>query len=351
MNLTAPPASGPLNPTLFNFLTHKFKDVRIANQGAAAVTRKVRDPINPKKVRLQGVSWGEYYCVCCPFCNDGNNKLWINHTYAADLDARTGRRMNTHLAVCYKNNCIDSPERREQLQDLIFGPGRSFMSRMPITPGTSDVGPKEIKVPGDIVALSDLPASHPAVTYLTRRGFDPEELSRDFSVGVCAHAKPEFPAMRGRIYIPSFFNRSLVSWQGRIPSEQKVQMKYFTGGTKSRALYNYDVAKDQSTVVIVEGAPSAWRLGCYGVSLFGKTLSYWQENTVATTWVGKPIFVVLDHGEELALTKITDQLLRHNLTVIPVCMPDARDPADYSREQLFSFLEAQAQEKKIDVKF
>lgn len=333
----------PLNATLYEFLKHKFKDVRIANQGASAVTRKVRDPVNPTRVRVQGLSWGEYYCVCCPFCDDVANKLWINHTYAATLDAKTGRRSDTHLAVCYKNNCIDSPERREQLQDLIFGPGKSLIARMPIREGTVETGPQEIVVPGKISSLSSLPDTHPARTYLSRRNFDIDELSEQFCVGFCHESLPRYPAMRGRIYIPSFFNRSLVAWQGRIPTEEKVQMKYYTGGTKSRALYNYDVAKEQAAVVIVEGAPSAWRLGKYGVSLFGKTLSYWQENTIATTWVGKPVFVVFDAGADDALEKTVAQLYKHDLNIVPVLMPDERDPADYSRPELFSLLSAAAE--------
>lgn len=350
MSIVAPP-SGPLNATLFNFLVHKFRDVRIANQGAAAVTRRVRDPVNPNKTRVQGVSWGEYYCVCCPFCNDTGHKLWINHTYAAEVDSRTGRRMNTHLAVCYKNDCVDSPERREQLQDLIFGPGRAIVSRMPISAGVVVTEPQEVSTPGEVVPLDSLPRDHIAVSYLTRRGFDCRELSADFSVGFCVRAGARYSAMQGRIYIPSFFNCSLVAWQGRAPTDQKMQMKYYTGGTKSRALYNYDVAKNQSAVVIVEGAPSAWRLGKYGVSLFGKTMSYWQENTVATTWVGKPVFVVLDFGEEAALNKIQEQLMRHNLSVVPICMPDNRDPAEYDRDELFDFLSRRARSLGINFNF
>jgi hypothetical protein len=92
-----------------------------------------------------------------------------------------------------------------------------------------------------------------------------------------------------------------------------------------------------------------WRLGAIGVSLFGKTLSFWQENTIATTWAGKPVFVVLDKGEDDAIEKATMQLCRHNLQVIPVLMPDDRDPADYSKQDLRDLLLAAADSVGVSV--
>lgn len=341
----------PLNATLYAFLQHKFKSVKIANQGAAAHVRRVRDPVNPKRVITQGLSWGEYYCVSCPFCNDTANKLWINHTYGVDFDQTTGRRTDTHLAVCYKNNCVDSPERRDQLENLIFGPGRRFLDKLPVSEGSISFGPETVELPGKIVPLTELKTGSAAVGYLSRRGFDVVELTQAFDLGVCVEASPRYRAMQGRIFIPSYFNGNLVAWQGRIPTEQKVDMKYYTAGTKSRALYNYDTAKDQPFVVIVEGAPSVWRVGPSAVSLFGKSMSYWQENTIATTWVGKPVFVVFDYGEEQSVEKATAQLCRHDLQVVPVVMPDSRDPADYSREEFFGLLRDAATSCNVTVSF
>lgn len=344
-------AAKPLNATLYAFLQHKFKDVRIANQGAAAVVRKIRDPVNPGRTITQGLSWGEYYCVNCPFCNDVGNKLWINHTYGADVNSLTGKRADTHLAVCYKNNCVDSPERREQLETLIFGPGRRFLSKIPIAAGDPTTRPEVIEPPGTIVSLVDLPETDPAIRYLRSRSFDVSELVSVFDLGVCLSPTPRFAAMRGRIYIPSYFNGTLVAWQGRAPTAQKIDMKYYTAGVKSRALYNYDVAKNEPAVVIVEGAPSVWRIGRYAVSLFGKSLSFWQENTIATTWAGKPVFVVFDYGEEQAAEKAAAQLCRHNLSVVPVVMPDERDPADYTREEFFELLYQSSADCGVNLNF
>jgi hypothetical protein len=336
------PSLDALSPTLYAFLQHKFTDVLFANQGSRAAIQRVRDPLNPNRTLTNAQEWGEYYRVCCPFCNDVGHKLWINHMYGADYNKKSGRRTDTHLAICYKNDCIASPERREQLEDLIFGPGRRLLPKLPIQVGSVSFAPQQISAPGKILNLLELPDTAPAIEYLTSRNFDIELLTNAFGVGVCTEPLPQYRVMRGRIYIPSYFNQQLVAWQGRLPTTQKVDMKYYTAGTKSRALYNYDLACRQDCVVIVEGAPSVWRLGAIGVSLFGKTLSFWQENTIATTWTGKPVFIVLDHGEIEAIEKAAMQLCRHNIKVVPVLMPDERDPADYSKDDLRELLLAAA---------
>ena len=346
MAMTAPsmPSINPLNPTLYAFLQRKFGVIKIANPGSAAVYQNVPDPKTPGRSMKRGQCWGEYYCVCCPFCNDEGHKLWINYLYGVDYDERFKRRSDTHLACCYKNDCLKVAGRREQLENIVFGPGKRLLKRVPLQTGTIDLNPHEVTVPGTIVSLRDLPAYAPAIEYLQARNFDIEMLSRDFHIGVCTEAMLGNRIMTGRIYIPSFFNGKLVAFQGRLTraTRSKNEIKYFTSGSKSRALYNYDVARQQSCVVVVEGAPSAWRLGPIGVALFGKTLSLWQENTIATTWVGKPVFLALDYGEEEAIEKATTQLCKHNVQVIPVLFPDKRDPADYTKEQLHELLSSAA---------
>jgi hypothetical protein len=347
MTHVARPDVNPLNQTLYALLQHKFGDVRISNPGSSAVVQRVRDPLNPKRTLTQAAHWGEYYTVCCPFCNDVGHKLWINYMYGVDYDRQTGRRTGTHLAVCYKNSCTAAPGRLAQLEDLIFGPGKRLLARLPIREGVVDTATEQIEPPGEILSLLELPETAPAVQYLNGRQFDIEMLANVFDVGVCVKPAQRHPAMRGRIYIPSYFNRRLVAFQGRAPTTQDVKMKYYTWGTKSRALYNYDAAAAEDYLVIVEGAPSVWRHPRATVSVFGKSLSAWQENTIATTWISKPVFIVLDHGEEAALEAAAMRLCRHNLHVIPVLMPDTRDPADYSSAEFRDLLAAAADSVEI----
>lgn len=346
MAMTKPsmPRVNPLNPNLYALLEHKFGEVKIANAGSSANIQRFPDPLRPGKIITQAHWWGEYYCVCCPFCNDVGHKLWINHLYGADYNQRTGRRTDTFLAHCYKNDCMAQEGRAAQLEDMIFGPGKWANKKMAIRSGDLSPATETIDVPGTILSLLDLPDYHPAIEYLRSRNFDIHELSDVFHIGVCTGAPTRYRMMNGRIYIPSFFNGALVAYQGRLARNpaSKQEPKYYTQGHKSRALYNYDNACREKVVVLVEGAPSVWRLGRAGVSLFGKTLSYWQENTIATTWAGKPVFVVLDFDAQKELEHVVTQLCHHNLRVVPVVLPDERDPADYSRADLRDILSAAA---------
>ncbi len=344
------PSVNPLNPTLYSLLEHKFGSVHVANPGAPAQIRRFRDPTRPGRVITQAASWGEYYCVCCPFCNDVGHKLWINHTYGVDYDAKTGRRTDTYLACCYKNSCLQKPGKFEQLEQMIFGPGRPVIKRAAIRVVEPVPESTELNLPGTIVRIDELPHTHRAVEYVVGRGFDPQQLASVFNVGVCVEASFRYRIMTGRIFIPSYFNKKLVAWQGRMTRDAaKGEIKYYTQGSKSRALYNYDVACTQPFVVLVEGAPSVWRLGVTGVCLFGKTLSHWQANTVGTTWAGKPVFVMLDCDARKELETATAQLSQHNVAVIPVLLPDARDPADYSQPELRSLLSAAAHSAGVPV--
>jgi hypothetical protein len=335
------PRIEPLNPLLYGLLEHKFGEIKIANEGASAHVQRFADPTRAGRSVMRG-SWGEYYCVCCPFCRDDRNRLWINHRYGADV--ADGRRVDTNLAICYNENCLEKIGRLEQLEDMIFGAGRRIVMKAPIRPADAEVIRTTVEPPGDIVSLADLPDYHPAIEYLARRGFsDVGALVRDFDIGVCTSAHNEkYRIMRGRLYIPVYFNRQLVGWQGRVVGNPKTTVKYYNGLRKSQALYNYDAASKQACVVIVEGVPSVWRLGAAGVCIFGKTLSAWQLNTIVTTWAGKPVFVMLDYDAQAELEQAVHLLCRHNVHVVPVIMPDDKDPADYTRQELRELLSESA---------
>ncbi|NDD52381.1 hypothetical protein EBZ39_00625 [bacterium] len=343
----------PLNPVLYGLLEHKFGSVRIANEGVPALVDVIIDPVRRKPMK-RASQWGEYYCVCCPFCNDQGHKLWVNHTYGKSHDERTGRRTDTHLAVCYKNSCLEVPGRYEQLEDIVFGAGRSMIKTMVIRQVAGDIIRHSIDIPGRIVGFDSLPDYHPAAEYLVSRGFDPLQLTAEFKVGVCTEVNNDrVRLMKGRIYIPVFFNRQLIGWQGRVVGDGLPKYYNSPGMQKSQVLYNYDAAVDMPAVVVVEGVPSVWRIGRAGVCLFGKTMSAWQSNTIATAWMGKPVFLMLDNDAQKEIDSGVTELCRHGVNVVPVLLPDSRDPADYTREELKQILReaADAVEVKVDLSF
>ena len=341
--MNAPTKADPLNPVLYGLLERKFGAVRISNAGVPAVVDTYVDPITGRRVQ-RSVTWGEYYAVCCPFCNDAGHRLWVNHRYGLNYDEKTGRRTDTYLANCYKNDCMLDPAHREQLEDIVFGAGKRLFKTMTVRHAEPDARLREVEPPGTIVPLAELSADHPAVVYLQRRQFDPATLTADFNVGLCADTSAErFRLMLGRLYIPVIFNRKLVGWQGRATNERRLPKYYnMPGMQKSHTLYNYDRAAAMPAVIVVEGVPSVWRIGAAGVCIFGKALSMWQCNTIATTWAGKPIFLMLDADAGDELEAAATQLCRHSSLVVPVVLPDSRDPADYTRPELRSLLAAAA---------
>lgn len=340
----------PLNPLLYGLLHHKFGSVRIHNMGCTAQSRFVRSEIDPTRVVEVPCTSGEYYAVCCPFCTDQNHKLWINYRYGSEINKQTGKREKTYLALCYRNDCLRTPGRSEQLEDLIFGQHRRGLLTPPLLQVEDEFAPPPvITPPGDIVPLTDLPVDHPALTYLRGRNFDPAELSQQYSVGFCAEPYHGYSLMRNRIYIPITLNGQLVGWQGRVVGDAG-QPKYYNsqGMQKSRILYNYDVAAKQPYVVVVEGIPSVWRIGAASVCLFGKTMAHWQRITIATTWVKKPVFILLDNDAAKETEKCFADLCRHDVQAIPVFLPDSRDPADYTRHELSEILNTTAAAVGLD---
>jgi hypothetical protein len=332
MTMTAPSVD-PLNAVLYNLLEHKFGEVRIANEGASAHIQRLADPLRPGRFVERG-QWGEYYCVNCPFCDDHRHRLWVNHLYGADYEHN--RRTRTHLATCYNEDCIAKPGRREQLEDLIFGAGKPVIKKIAIRAPSAEVVHKAVAAPGEICSIVGLPDFHPAVQYVRSRKFDPAVLDADFRIGVCTYVtEPAYRLMFNRLYIPIYFNGELVSWQGRAVGAAAVPKYYNCPGTsKSRVLYNYDRAREQPYVVVVEGVPSVWRIGAAAVCTFGKTMSLWQQMTISTTWAGKPVVLMLDNDAETEMEQGISLLRHRGVDVRPVYLPDARDPADYAPDEI-----------------
>ncbi|NDD52689.1 hypothetical protein EBZ39_02210 [bacterium] len=344
MTMTVAASNGiePLNPVLYGLLRRKFGAVRVHNSGSPAQFQMLPDPMQPGALRKEYYVYGEYYAVCCPFCKESGFRLWINHLYGSELRFNAFQRTNTHLAVCYRHDCLRQPGRRKQLEDLIFGHNRFFPAAMPIRQvDVVDVPAAQITKPGEIIPLADLPHDHAAVQYVRSRNFDPAYLSNNFGVGVCVNPTTDkLRIMKNRLYIPIVVNGVLTGWQGRAVDDSAYGPKYYNvpGMQKSRLLYNYDVASKQSCVIIVEGVPSVWRLGAPAVCLFGKTMSHWQRTTIATTWPNLPVFLLLDNDAETEMEIGVNELCRHDVQVIPVFLPDSRDPADYQRSELKTLL-------------
>lgn len=344
-------AADPLNPYLYSLLVSKFGSVKIANEGVPAYVTSYPDPLRRGRRITKADCWGEYYLVCCPYCDDTRHKLWINHRYGADVEY--GRRTNTHLAVCYKNNCTAHTGKREQLEAYVFGTSKNFR-KAPIKTVVSTFTPVKIEPPGKILSLAELPEEHPAIQYVLGRGFVPDMLSAQFGVGLCdSVTQQKYDIVKNRLYIPILYQGDLVGWQARAIHDHAYGPKYFNapGTSKSRILYNYDAVADKPFVVVVEGVPSVWRLGAYGVCIFGKSLSLYQQMLIANTWGTKPVFLMLDNDAKAEMQQATAVLKQRSVNVVPVYLPDSKDPAEYSRYALAAFMSAAASASGVQCDF
>lgn len=145
--------------------------------------------------------------------------------------------------------------------------------------------------------------------YLRSRGFNPEWLEEKYGllgtgpVGDYAN----------RIIIPIIVNGVLVSYQGRIISDNPVAPKYkaclkhLEAVHHKQILYNIDNAT-QDTLVVVEGAADVWKLGDGAVATFG-TKFRWPQVSIMAGF--KRVFVLFDPEEQAQrqALKIIDALV------------------------------------------
>ena len=334
-----------LCPQLYRELQRLYGTVQIANEGETQICSTVRNPLSGR-LDEQMVSPGEYYRVCCPFCDDQRHRLWVNYQFG-QFDSRFQGKRRLHLAVCYNEGCLQgNPDNRQKLADSLFTlknrnvrdkylPEAFTLQRGRTEPRTLS----EVQPPGTIAPLSKLPADHVAVRYLLDRGYTPETFTT-YGLGYCVTADPRFREARGRIIIPLFMHGKYVGWQGRWPADVNWKAegiaKYYTmpGLPRGQLLYNYDRAREKPYVVVVEGVTDTWRSSDYFVACLGGALTHAQRSLLASTWRDRPIVLLPDGGqaERDTMTNTVVQLealVTHTRTqVIPVRLPDGYDPDD-----------------------
>ncbi len=335
-----------LNPPLFEALTREFGEVRVTDQGAAMIARHVRYPGG--QVRLEVGSAGEYYRVCCAFCNDTRFRLWINHRWGVP-DPKTGSR-HRWAAICYNENCLAREENRVELIRRVSWYDRTAgAGRVKILPGrvTEPGTPKPL--PRDFLRLSELDKGHPARGYVRSRGFVPDLISQRWGVGY-SEAGPFPGAGIGRLVIPihrvTEDGARVWGWQARRLNENEHLPKYFTapGLQKTAFLYGAERITDGTgPVVVCEGPIDVWRFERDAVALLGNHISDSQVRLLCRLATGRPLVVALD-GEardeaEVVVTRLRrareSSILRPDPSpVLLMPFPAGRDPADCSHEEL-----------------
>lgn len=326
-----------LNPAFHMRLQREFGRVRVDSRGSRL--QSVPALYNGRD-SFRIVAYGETYNVNCPFCGDDRGRLSFSYYYP-DAD---------YLVRCHNDTaCMEEQDNRQLLRDRILGIDR------PLTPTehgpepAQPLGTAPREPPGEIIPISALPERDPARMYLCiRRGFSIATLDH-YLVGWCYRSDNQH--VRDRIVIPVFYCGRYVGCLARRADDNtpKHMGKYYNqpGMPKSQLLYNYDNAKDNQFVVLVEGAADVWRIGDHAVGIFGSKLSYAQAQLIASTWFGKPVLLLLDadtageKGEDDALALLGGMTTS---PVVPLRMPRGCDPADMDGDAVRNIIDAQARQ-------
>lgn len=254
---------------------------------------------------------------------------------------------------------------------------------------------------GEAVPLTSLPANHPAITYLTSRGFDPARLEEQFEACYCTKEKPESRG-EGRYYsrLPGgmkntpqgriifsvrmegvrwgYQSRYIDIWAGdnqffwshnhrwelirkRLP-DGSIQEKYpadtrfpkgfaphkymnATGSERNKLLMGFDAAvasqKDkpfnQRYCVLVEGPLDAGKIGPPGIALLGKSMSDFQAAAIRKNF--SKVFTMMDNDTagRQCFAKIHAKL--PNIEIVDIKVPDhVKDVGDLSYEEVANLL-------------
>lgn len=334
-----------LNPKLFQSLQDRFGEVRVANEGEERIAVKIGDKIEVRQS-------GEQYRICCPYCRDLRFRLYISYVWnTADPEGMP----NDSLAICFNERC-DVSRLHDELQVYLMDKpmvGRSpFAPFMPIPPAFT-----EVNLPGMCIPLSSLEAGHPARVYVTKRRFDPYELTELYGVSCCVDIEADergfVPGtkwlaayIKNRLVVPMYRLGKLVGWQTRALDEY-TRPKYYTmpGYKKALTLYNRDRAQQFDFGVVVEGVTDVWRVGPCAVALLGHSISNAQRDLIYAFWQRGGMCLLLDPDVMQNAQEVERWLdwKSFMLGAFPFCLPyGVDDPGSMERRALWDTIAAAA---------
>lgn len=328
-----------LNPRLYEQLKRAFGDVQVAKEGQPFSGFVKKDAITGKH-SIEWTDRGECYRVCCPFCGDRRYRLWFQHRWGTKLQGFEFKG----AARCYNEECEKRPDFYPKVCDLLDG----YLTAPKPLEQPTQVAVTEMAFPGTCVPLNKLPADHFICRYMSERGYDVEELSRDWDVrwrvegsALADHYRLVLPVYSGT---PSA--RYLAGWQVRYfdpylhgpkPPDMYTP-KYMTspGMRKSHILYNGWRLGMYGVVVVCEGPLDVMRVGLHGVGVLGADLSLKQESLLLDNWTatGAPVLIMLDNDMDEKAEKFAVRLRARGCTALRVKAPGGKDPGDCTRETL-----------------
>ena len=346
------------NPILYNALQKAYGEVQIHGEGEdIVVTRPINSsPITRQRgIRLSGkdVSGGEYYAVCCPFCGDSRNRLWVSYAFGSWVTLQDIRvQLSKGLALCYNENCLKKYENWRLFTEGLEGNWNPDSAEIEIKhdPDYGDWKKHTVPLPAGY-RLDDRHIPKYICDYIRKRGFSIGELAEKWDIRVGMVKFYDNPVL----IIPIYQDKGLAFWQARAIgdkmetwSDGKEKPKYYipAGSKKSWVLFNFDLAKRHKDVVLVEGVFDAMKVGDCGVAMFGKKPSEIQTRLLYTMWSrGRLLWLPDENDPESVKTAVettedwnSRKLFEGGAHVVR--MPD-RDPGDQTREEICNLIREQ----------
>lgn len=347
-----------LNRALYRRIRATFGNVKIRNVGEKQ-SRKLTTDLVTGKPKTKIIHAGEYYAICCPFCNDTRFRCYINHMYGRDDELG---RPQTFLATCYNAGCPLSMKDRatyEQLEEMLTGHTLFQLRKANIQEGKEvDVNKVRANWPGQVTRLDKLPSTHEAVVYLAGRGFDPDKIGRFYNVHFCTQSDRFI--CENRLIIPIYHKKRMVGWQARAAYDCDWKSshipKYYTapGTPRRQVLYNFGNAVRFRTGVIVEGVTDVWKLGPQAVCTLGATMTMQQQTLFVKGFRNHAGILLYDPDIKDQMKEKLDELVVDMQGKLKsgfcwVHLPDGTDPGSLDRSFLRPFIKQQAEDKGVKV--
>jgi len=349
------------NPELFAKLQAIFGEVRITNEDQAFLSSNSVDVYGKKT--LKKIQSGEEYRVCCPMCGDKRFRLYINHTWGMDMIVGFP---SSKLVKCQNEDCEQSKEPSRDvgayLKRYLRGYFRDLqLGKVPPMVNistTSEVKSDPLPFPTTGIPLNQLSKGNPAYDYLVSRSFSPLAIGDMYGVTYVLNYNvqrdgKDYSWLGGRMFIPCGDG----GWQARALNGSTPKYFTATGWQKSKTVYNLATAKQHpDCAILCEGVTDVWRAGSRGLCLFGKSASSAQIDLISRNF--ECVAVALDtdaycvKGEAPGSgDKVIENLKAKGVRAFRVFLPEDKDPADCTVEELQQHVTKAATAERIKVKW
>lgn len=270
--------------------------------------------------------------ISCVFCDDTSNHLGVHINKPGNVKCwRCGSHNLMEILEHFSDSSMSELYREYELEE-------DALNSLPVKFKEKETKPlaKIEQEFGEAFEWLDPDnEDDPYATYLESRGFDPEQMHRDWGV----KAGIESGYYKYRLMIPIYSNGQLISFQGRDITDRQEE-KYLTcpGTNIHDYLYGIDYVYSDR-IIITEGVTDVWRLGKgYAVATIGINFSSKQLRSIVEKGINHAI--VFFDSEPQAQSKaeeLVNALSMFDIECINFSI-SSKDPGSLDKDEVESVL-------------